>query len=320
MGYFVGIDLGGTDIKAGVLDAQAMVRTQTTIPTEAARGPDHVIPRIAELASRVISEAGLTPSDIRAIGVGIPGPIDPERNVVLSAPNLNGWVNIPLHQRLTELLTPPVTVMNDADAAAYGEYWIGAGRSPDVRHLVLLTLGTGVGGGVIVDGHLYGGAHGAGSELGHTIIEPMGLRCGCGQRGCLEQYASATAIAAEAHRRIEAGAPTQMRGKPTAKDVFAAAAAGDAVAADVVNRTCEYLGVASVNFVRAFDPRMIVLGGGVAKAGAVLVEGVRRAFEARTWHVRKEKVVFAAATLGNQAGFIGAAGMAADACGALATH
>ena len=309
MAYYIGLDLGGTNIKGGLVDDNANAVAEQTIATEAAHGPPHVMDRLAALSSDLLKQAGLKLDQITGIAVGTPGPLSADQSVVLSAPNMPGWKNIPLRDELSKRIGRHVAVVNDANAAAYGEFWAGAGRVTSIKHLVLLTLGTGVGGGVVIAGRIFAGAHGAGTELGHTIIEPKGLPCGCGQYGCLEQYTSATGIAKAAQRRLDAGAKTSLQKGATSKDIFTAAQAGDAVALEIVDEFAGYLGIACVNFVRIFDPQMIVIGGGVVAAGDFLIKRIRRVFEERTWKVRPERVVIEAAKLGNRAGFIGAAGM-----------
>lgn len=311
MSYHIGLDLGGTNIKGGLLDDKAAVLASDSIATEAEQGPEHVMARMAELARMLAGDAGIAMDQITAVGVGTPGPINAEATVVLKAPNLKGWVNVPLRDRLQELTGRPVRVYNDANVAAYGEFWTGAGET--VRDMILLTLGTGVGGGVIIKGEMFAGAHSAGTELGHMIMEIGGRECGCGQRGCLEQYASATAIARDAQQMIASGRESSMPAEPTSKDVFEAANAGDAVALEVLDHFARYLGVACVNLVRIFDPEMIVLGGGVVAAGDVLTRRVRGVFDDQTWNMREERVKIGLAQLGNDAGFIGAAGLASKA-------
>jgi glucokinase len=308
---YLGLDLGGTDIKAGVVDDQAKVLASETTPTEASEGPDHVIHRIARLAQSVCEAAGAKMASITAAGIGVPGPIDAKAGVVLSAPNLHGWTQVHLKQKLLEHIGTELhlDVVNDANAAAYGEFWAGAGQDNAITHMIMLTLGTGVGGGIILNSALYAGAHGEGAELGHMILDPLGPRCASGERGSLEVYASASAITAEACRRIAMGATTDLPMEPTAKEIFDLAES-DPLAGDIVDWACGYLGIACVNLVRIFDPQMIVLGGGVARAGDKLLNPVRRAFADRTWTIRPEQVAIELATLGNDAGFIGSAGMA----------
>ena len=327
MPYYIGLDLGGTDIKGGLLEGPRVLTQQRT-PTQADQGPDHVIDRMADLARAIAQDAGVPWDRIEGIGVGTPGPTD-GHGTVLQAPNLPGWSNIPLQQRLADRTRRPVVVVNDANAATYGEYWAGAAHDQHAEHMLFLTLGTGVGGGAVIDGQLYAGAHQAGTELGHMILYPHGRPCGCGQRGCLEQYTSATAIAADAHRALqghgEGNAPPPLpqgegRGEgasslppnPTCRDVFDAAADNDPLALQIVDQAADHLGIACVNLVRIFDPQIIILGGGVVAAGDALIRRVRSAFDRHTWTVRPEKVAIHAATLGNDAGFIGAAALTAQ--------
>ncbi|MEX2672975.1 MAG: ROK family glucokinase [Phycisphaeraceae bacterium] len=309
MSYQIGLDLGGTNIKGGLLNSKAEVLAKRSIATEADQGPAHVMDRMAELSRTLAEEAGVQMTEISAVGVGTPGPTDAECAVVLGAPNLKGWVNIPLRDELKARLDRPIRVFNDANVAAYGEFWTGAGE--EASDMILLTLGTGVGGGIIIAGELFAGAHNAGTELGHMIMQINGRPCPCGQLGCLEQYASANAIARDAQRLLDEGRSSQLPANPTSKDVFEAAQQGDAVSVEVLDTFADYLGVACVNLVRIFDPQVIVLGGGVVAAGATLTDRVRKVFDAQTWTIRPEQVVLKLASLGNDAGFIGAAGLVA---------
>jgi glucokinase len=310
MRYYIGLDLGGTAIKGGVIDEQMKVIASRAIPTEADRGADHVIGRLAELARTVAAEAKLKDGDIGGVGVGTPGPVDPKTQLVLLAPNL-GWVNVPLGPDLAKKIGWPVQVVNDANAAGYGEFICGAAR--DVSDMVLLTLGTGIGSGIVIDGKLFIDPHGAGAELGHSIVHLHGRPCGCGQRGCLEQYASATAIAREAKRRREAGEKTTLSASPTTKEIFSAAMGGDVLADAVIDEACDYLGAAIVTIIHALDPQMVVLGGGVTAAGDFLLNRVRNKFKSHCWKAAPYYVRIELATLGNDAGFIGAAALAKEA-------
>lgn len=305
--YYIGLDLGGTAIKGGILDENNAIVTRRSIPTEAEGGADHVIGRLAELARTLVSDAKLKEGDIGGVGVGTPGPVEPKSQVVLLAPNLK-WKNVALGPDLRNQIGWPVQVVNDANAAGYGEFIAGVAR--DVDDMVLLTLGTGIGSGIVIGGKLFIGPHGAGAELGHSIIELNGHPCGCGQRGCIEQYASATAIAREAQRRRAAGEKTTMPENPSTKDVFTALAAGDPLATAVVDEACDYLGAAIVNFVHALDPEMVVLGGGVTAAGQALLTRVRAAHKKHHWTASPSYITIELATLGNDAGFIGAANLA----------
>jgi glucokinase len=312
--YYIGLDLGGTNIKGGLVDPDGNVILEREIPTEAPGGPAHVIDRLGMLTKQMVQEAGLDLKKNLGLGVGTPGPLNDDASIVLAAPNLHGWKNIPLRDELAKRVGVPVTVVNDANAAAFGEYWSGVGRQHGIKHMVLLTLGTGIGAGVVMQGRIFAGAHGAGTEMGHVIVVPNGKLCGCGQRGCLEQYASATAVGTLAAEKIKAGGKkTNLPANPSARDVLVAMGKGDELAVEVLDEVCTYLGLAVVNFVRIFDPQLMVLGGGMAFLGETLLGRVRKVFEEQTWKVRPERVKIVAATLGNRAGFIGAAGMTATA-------
>jgi glucokinase len=309
MRYYIGLDLGGTAIKGGVLDENLEVIADSAIDTESAGGAEHVIARMAELARVLARDAKLSASDVRGVGVGTPGPIDPKTHIVLEAPNL-GWKNVALGARMQKLLGWPIAVVNDANAACYGEFIAGIGRQLAVTDMVMLTLGTGVGGGIVIDGKLFVGPHGAGAELGHTIVTVNGRPCGCGQRGCIEAYASASAMMREARRRLEAGEKSSLPPSPSTKDLFDAAGVGDAVARAVIDEACEYLGAGIVNFIHAVDPQLVVLGGGVTAAGESLLQRVRDAFDRHAWKASPAYARIELATLGNDAGFIGAASLA----------
>ncbi len=313
-GYTIGIDLGGTNIKGGVCDADFRLVVQDEIETQADRGPEHVIARMAALVTTLIQKAGLTHGDIRGVGVGAPGPMSHAAGMIYHAPNLPGFVNVPLRDRMAELTRLPVTLENDANAAAFGEFAAGAGR--DVRDMVMLTLGTGIGGGVVLGGQLWRGAFDNAGELGHSIVVPAGRPCPCGQKGCLERYSSAQAVAERAREAVQAGAPSSLRAKALAgadfdaRDVLAAQAAGDALAERIWDEACYYLALAAVNIQHAFNPELIVFAGGLIRAGQALLGRVRTHFEALSWTIAPDRPRLALATLGTDAGTIGAAALA----------
>ena len=311
----VGIDLGGTFIKCALLDRELAIKAELQSPTPADRGADGVIETMAADTERLIRQAGLSRESIAGVGVGSPGPLDLDAGVVIGMPNIPGFENVPLRDRLAQRLDLPTVLENDANAAALGEFLVGGGR--DVNHMVLLTLGTGIGGGIVIDGRLARGAHGIGAELGHMIVEPGGEQCGCGQRGCLERYASAAYLAQYARRLIEqdgrdsalAGV-LEDNGDITAKDVQAARHAGDALAEEVWDRAIRFLAIGCVNICRILDPDRFVLGGGMAKAGDDLMGPLRRHYRREHWRLAEPKTALALARLGNNAGVIGAAGLA----------
>ncbi|MCX5658153.1 MAG: ROK family protein [Planctomycetota bacterium] len=343
MSHYIGLDLGGTNVKCGVVDADRRVRSHLSIPTDASKGPGAVVEAMAQAALDVAKKAGIPIEKVDGIGIGAPGPLDMKRGILRAAPNLPGWKDVPIRDRITQITGRPAVLENDANAAAFGEFWAGAGKRDGVRDMIMLTLGTGVGSGLIVDGMLIHGAYDLGAEAGHMIVVPNGRACGCGQAGCLESYASATATVKRVIELLRGGEPSSLldlfdpweekieaeelraskiigagkRGmkrpgldKITAKDVFDAAKAGDALALRVVDEVATYLGIACVSLCRLFDPQMIVFAGGMILAGDFLFDRVREAFRKQTWKVVESKVEIVQAVLGNDAGFIGAAAVA----------
>jgi len=313
--FSIGIDLGGTFVKAALLSEGAALAAKATVPTPADKGPDGVIDAMAAAARKVMAEAKVNAAEVAGVGIGSPGPLDLEGGVVIGMPNIPGFQNVPIRDRLAKALGMPAVLENDANVAALGELLAGSGQG--VRDLVLLTLGTGVGSGIIVDGQLVHGAHGLGGEIGHMIVQPDGEPCGCGQRGCLERYASATYLAQYARRLIEQegrasslAAVLAEAGEITGKDVGDARLAGDELAAEVWARAVGYLAVACVTICRMLDPERILFGGGMANAGEELMGPLRARFERLTWNLADNRTSLALASLGNDAGVIGAAGVA----------
>lgn len=311
----IGVDVGGTNLKAGLVAAGHVVIERREIETEAARGVDHVLSRIAKLIADLRRAAEARGAAIGAIGVGVPGPLDFARGLVFNAPNLPGWVNVPVRDRLSAACGAVVVVENDANAAAYGEFVAGAGR--ESRDMVFLTLGTGVGGGIVADGRVHRGAFGNAGEVGHVIVQPGGRACPCGQLGCLERYSSASAIEQRAAEAVRAGrasvlTDTLRRGAAIdAPEVAAAARAGDALAAEIWDDACRYLALACTTLQHIVNPRVVVLGGGLIGAGAQLLEPVRQHLAALTWKMAEDWPRVELATLGGDAGVIGAAAIAA---------
>ncbi|MEK6644231.1 MAG: ROK family protein [Planctomycetota bacterium] len=302
----IGIDVGGTFIKAGLVSSRSDVVAKGELPSEAERGPDHMIGRMAELATGLLKQVPLSAS-LTGIGLGIPGTLSHREGIVYSPPNLPGWRNVPVATKLAERVKLPVTLENDANCAAIAEYAGGAGRGS--RHMVLLTLGTGVGGGIILDGKLWRGADECAAEIGHTIVHVGGRRCGCGQLGCLEAYASASSTAARAAEALTVGRSSSLSALKslTAKDVLVAAKAGDALAREVWNDSCLYLAVACVNLHHLLNPDLIVLAGGMSAAGDDLLGPVREAVSSMGSRMINKPPKICLAKLGNDAGFIGAA-------------
>ena len=319
MAYYVGIDLGGTNIKAGVVDETARILSKGSVPTHGDAGPEAVAKNMAEAARQVVQEAGLKIEQIDYVGMGAPGPVDYGAGVVRTAPNMKGWSNIALRGMMTKLLDRPCVLENDGNAASFAEFWAGAGKGAGVKHLIMLTLGTGVGSGLVVDGKIIRGSKGAAGEAGHMIVHPNGRQCGCGQRGCLETYASASRTGVRAAEAVKAGKPSSLKpaldqGKEiTAKMVFDAAKAGDKTAQEIVDETIMYLAIGCVSLCRLFDPQMIVFAGGMILSGDQLFVPLREQFKKQSWKVVEDHVQIVPSTLGNDAGFIGAAAVAWDA-------
>ncbi len=316
MAYFVGIDLGGTNIKTGIMDSDAKVIAKASRPTDAERGPDAVLRSMADAALDLIKDAGFSKDDIKAIGVGSPGPINFEKGTIVNAPNLKGWSNTPVCKTIEELTGIKTYLENDANAAALGEFWAGAGQSKVVKNLVMLTLGTGIGSGIIIDGKMLRGAHGMGGEGGHIIVEAGGRLCGCEQRGCIEAYASASSCGRIAEEKLGEYPGSSLvgvferNGAITSKDVFDAAKAGDIFGLRMAQDTADYLAAACLTFARLFDPQMIVFAGGMIFAGDFLFDMIRESVEKGNWKVAPVQMEIVAAELGNDAGFIGAAATA----------
>jgi glucokinase len=209
MSYYIGLDLGGTNLKTAVVDGQGGLLAKMSVPTIRDQGPEPVITAMVDSSAEVVSQAGLKMSQIAAVGIGSPGPIDMKKGLLISAPNLPDFRDVPIRDRIAAAIGKPTFLDNDANVAAFAEYWIGAGRDPSVRDLVALTLGTGIGSGLIIDGKILHGAFGSGGEAGHMIVQPNGRQCGCGQLGCLETYTSASHTAIRAAEAVEAAGPDQ---------------------------------------------------------------------------------------------------------------
>ncbi len=282
--YLLGVDLGGTNIVVGAMpaDGSAMHAVHSE-PTRAEDGADAVSARIVRLVEAAIAgtiaETGIARSDFAGIGIGAPGPLDRDTGVVLTTPNL-GWTNYPLRDRVADAVGLPGALDNDANCATLGEWWIGAARG--ARHAIGLTIGTGIGGGLVLDGQLYHGASGIAGELGHTSIDANGRRCKCGNYGCLEAYASGPAIAVRAREALDGEEtsilPAMVDGdleRITAQTVYEAAERGDAVARDVVRDTAQFLGTGIANLLNIFNPEVVVIAGGVTQAGDALFEPLR---------------------------------------------
>lgn len=307
--YCFGVDLGGTTVKIGLFDTEGTVLDKWEIPTRKEDSGSKILPDIAQAVLGKIAERQIAKEDVTGVGIGVPGPVD-DNGVVHMAVNL-GWGIINVNEVLGGLLQLPVRAGNDANVAALGEMWCGGGKG--CSDMVLATLGTGVGGGIIVNGKMVTGATGAGGEIGHIHIkddEPDA--CGCGGHGCLEQYASATGIARLANRKLAAMTQDSVlraakeRGAVSAKTVFDAVKNGDALACEIAEEFGDYLGKGLAAIACVVNPEVIVLGGGVSKAGEILCEYVAKYYKKYVFH-GCSNAQFKLATLGNDAGIYGAA-------------
>ncbi len=302
--YGFGVDIGGTTCKIGLFETTGGLVEKWEISTRKENNGENILPDVAAFITAKMVEKDILKGDIQGIGIGVPGPVTGE-GVVLKCVNL-GWDVINVAKDMEERTGFTVKVGNDANVAALGEMWQGGGKG--YTNVVMITLGTGVGGGVIVDGKVVSGNKGAGGEIGHIIVnENETESCGCGQKGCLEQYASATGIVHMAERKLEESEKkSQLREiKPlTAKDIFDAAKGGDALADEIVEDMTKILGGALANVARVVNPETFVIGGGVSKAGSIITERVKKYYDAKSFNACLD-AHFDLATLGNDAGIYG---------------
>ncbi len=312
MQYGFGVDLGGTTVKIAWFDSQGTLLTKWEIPTRTQDSGSHILPDIAASIQEFITREKIAREEIIGVGIGVPGPVS-HQGVVNKCINL-GWGVFNIAETLSGLTGLPVKAGNDATVAALGECWMGGGKG--CRNMVFATLGTGVGGGIVVEGQVVHGAHGSGAEIGHMVLERNETeRCNCGKRGCVEQYCSATGVVRLAKRHLSATeAPSSLRSieNLTCKDVFDAGKAGDAEALKILDKVYRYLGEFLANVACVVNPEVVVLGGGVSKAGQPLLDGAKKYFDENVFHAAKG-ARFALAVLGNDAGAYGAFKLILDA-------
>lgn len=312
--YRAGIDLGGTNIKAGIVDENQKILIEDSVPTRAKRPYEEVVKDMADLVKGLLAQLGIGEEELSGVGVGSPGTVDAAQGVVLYSNNIS-WENVPLVEELSKYFSCPIGISNDANCAALGE--VKAGAAKEIASAILLTLGTGVGGGVIIDGKVFEGAHAGGAELGHTSLIFDGETCTCGRKGCVEAYVSATALIRDARRTAEKH-PASMLNKLCQGDLsnmngkipFDAAWEGDAAAKEVVEAYITYLGEAIANFVNIFRPDVILLSGGVCNQGEKLTKPLSLYIKDKCF--AKERAFIPevkCAILGNSAGIIGAANL-----------
>ena len=306
------IDLGGTKIIAAIISSSGQVVAKEYHLTLASEGPQAVTSRMFSAIEHLLNESNLGLSQLDSISIAAAGAIDSDKGLVTSSPNLPGWSDVPLRDMVSRQFGVDAFLLNDASAAALGEHRLGAGRG--TANLIYITVSTGIGGGIIIGGKLYLGSRGSAGEMGHMTIDVNGPRCSCGNVGCLEVMASGAAIAREALRRLRDGESSTLSdivaGKIeniTAEEVGLAAQGGDRLALEVVLRAATYLGVGLVNIVNIFNPEMIVIGGGVAKMGDLLLGPVRKMVAERAFRLSAGAVRIVPTQLGDDAGVVGAA-------------
>jgi len=308
--YVFGVDIGGTTIKLGLFTVEGELIEKFAIDTDTSNEGTKLLPDTAKAILAKLEEKSLTLTDVAGVGVGVPGPVD-DHGVVLIGVNINWMRSVAVKEILSDLLGIPVHVTNDANIAALGEMWLGAAKG--ANSAIMYTLGTGVGGGIIVDGKVINGTNGAGGEIGHLVAVPEGgALCGCGKTGCLETVTSATGIVRLTKERLsKTDTSSTLRNieDVKAKDVFDAAIAGDALALEIVDRVGYYLGLSAANLAATTDPEQFIFGGGVSHAGDILLDAIRKHYEEYAFASVKN-TPFVIATLGNDAGITGGAYLA----------
>ena len=318
MKKYIGCDLGGTNLRTAIVDVETGdVLHHMSVPTLAREGHDAVMKRMADLFLQVIQAAGMQKDSIGGIGVGVPGVLDLEKGETLFLPNLPGtWPHVPLQDTITRLTGLPTALLNDVRSITNGEWRFGAGCSVDT--VAVFAIGTGIGGGLVVNGQLHLGIGGTGGELGHTMIDFNGPRCGCGNNGCLEAYASGPAIATMGMKAVSQGLTTQIAklcgydlNRITPKLIAKAAEAGDEIAKEIYEKAGFYIGIAASSICASIGPRRIIVGGGVARAGDLLLEPIRRTIRERVYVMPVDQVEVVPSQLGDNAGVIGVACWAA---------
>lgn len=312
--FYIGIDLGGTNIAAVIIDKKGKIFGWKQFPTLGEKGPEFVIKNIADNVKDLVYKSKFSLQDIKNLGIGSPGPLDSKKGTIMGAVNLPGWRYVELKKKLEKHLNIETGVENDANCAVYGEKWIGAGKN--ANDVVGFTLGTGVGGGIIIGGKLIRGANYNAAEIGHTSLNPDGRICKCGAHGCLEQYASATAIANFAKEKIKAGEKSIITeivkgniNKITSKVVYEGLISGDKLAKEVWDEFIKYLAAGIANIIQTLNPEIIIIAGGVINARKHLFEPLKEAVKKQTFPQTYEIVKIVPAKLGELAGAIGAAGI-----------
>ena len=313
----LGIDLGGTKILTAVANKQGKMLSRDHSITPAKEGQDVVVKSILESVGRALDQAHIAAADLTAIGLGAPGLSNPETGILYTSPNLPGWRDVPLRDIIAKELGKEAFLINDANAAAVGELYFGAGRG--ARNFIYITVSTGIGGGIIIDGKIYTGPTGTAGELGHMVIDDEGPQCNCGNKGCWETLASGTALSREARHRIKEGAATSILKyaggnveRINAEAIHEAAQTGDKLANELIARTAYYLGVGLANLINIFNPEVIIIGGGLSNIGDMLLKPAFEEAGHRAFRQSYQAVRFARAELGRNSGVLGAAAYALE--------
>ena len=311
MAYSLGIDIGGTNIKAGVVDDNFNIIAQSKVKTNSEQGSDEVLKKIAEAGKLAIEESKIPLSEISRAGMGCPGTCNPETGLVEYSNNLK-WENVPLQRSVAEALGIPAYIENDANAAALGEFYAGAAKGADSA--IIITLGTGLGAGIIINGKLFSGSNYAGAEIGHTVLDPHGDPCTCGRKGCFETFCSATALVKYTKRAIEQHPDSLLaktayeEGRISGRTAFNAAKAGDKYGQEVVDNFINYLACGLINTINIFQPDILCIGGGVSNEGENLLKPLKERIRQEVYSKNSShNTEIALCSLGNRAGIIGAA-------------
>lgn len=304
--YTIGVDLGGTNIAAGVVNENCEIVFRGSVPTNAGRDFDEIVKDMGGLINKLLADSNISPEEVKYVGIGAPGVLDNEAGTVTDNSNIK-WVNYPIREKLQQYINKPVFLGNDANVAAWAEYMGGVGRG--TKNFLMLTLGTGVGGGMVLNGKLYTGSHNIGAEIGHTTFKAGGAQCGCGNHGCIEAYCSATALIKRAKAALEKDNDSSLAkaAKISAKTVVDAATAGDRLALKIFDEYTDDLAQVIASMINFLDPDVIALGGGVANAGEFLLKPVREKYPRYVTFRAMEKTRVLAAKMGNDAGIIGSA-------------
>ena len=314
--YSVGVDLGGTNIVSAIVNYQGKIVNRLKVQTLAERGKEATIKRIIETIHKNITQSSVVPGDIVGIGIGAPGPLDGEKGIINFAPNLPGWRDVPLRKILEDEFNMKIVLENDANAAAWGERCFGISRGID--NLVCFTLGTGIGGGIIIDGKIYHGNNYGAAELGHMTVNKDGPRCNCGNYGCLEAYSSATGIKNRIKNRIKEGIKSKFLNFDSDEEfleslrlklIFETARKGDKLTKGVVEDAISYLGIAIANIANILNPEMVVLVGGITNEGIKLLVPLRREVKKRAFYSNYKSLRIVIGKLGGEAGVLGAAAL-----------